>query len=130
MRVLDETRLLLPDVAGNRLFQSCENLESNARAGLVFMIPGCGLMLRVNGRVTVVPPGSPELNGLDAQVFDPDDRAKVLQALLLEVDEAYLHCARSVRFARLWDTEQIRQNAAKRSDSYWVRRWTEAGSPG
>ncbi|MCK6371851.1 MAG: pyridoxamine 5'-phosphate oxidase family protein [Gammaproteobacteria bacterium] len=126
VQVLDESRLLLPDMAGNRLFQSCENLETNAHAGLVFFVPGCGMTLRVNGRATVLPPGSAELEMLHAQVFDPDDRARALQGLLIEIEEAYLHCGRSLRFSRLWDTGQIRQNAATRSDSYWARRWTSA----
>lgn len=125
IRVLDETRLLLPDIAGNRLFQSCENIETNPRAGLVFLIPGCGMTVRVNGRVTVLGPDSAELAGLVPEVFDPDDKVRVLQALLLAIDEAYLHCARSVKFARLWDVEQIHGNAGQRSDAYWARRWTE-----
>lgn len=125
VQVLDEERLLIPDIAGNRLFQSYENIETNARAGLVFFIPGCGFTVRVNGRVSVVEPGSAGLAGLAPRVFDPDDKVKVLQALLLRVDEAYLHCARSVKFSRLWDPTQIRHNAEQRSDAYWVRRWNE-----
>lgn len=125
VQVLDDERLLIPDIAGNRLFQSYENIETNPRAGLVFFVPGCGFTVRVNGRVAVVEPGSPELAGLVPRVFDPDDKVKVLQALLLQVDEAYLHCARSVKFSRLWDTAQIATNAEQRADAYWVRRWNE-----
>jgi len=125
IKVLDDVRLLVPDIAGNKLFQSHENIETNPRAGLLFLIPGCGMTVRVNGRVKVLGPGSAELAGLAPEVFDPDEKARVLQALLLEVDEAYLHCARSVRFSHLWDVEQIRANAGERSDAYWARRWTE-----
>ena len=34
VKVLDDTHLLLPDVAGNRLFQSYENLDGNPHVGL------------------------------------------------------------------------------------------------
>src|SRR5215213_5818435 len=40
VKVLDETRLLIPDVAGNRLFQSYANLVDNPQVGLLFLIPG------------------------------------------------------------------------------------------
>ena len=36
VKVLDEKRLVLPDIAGNKLFQSYENIERNPNAGLVF----------------------------------------------------------------------------------------------
>ena len=36
----DERRLLLPDVAGNKLFQSYQNMDSNPRVALLFFIPG------------------------------------------------------------------------------------------
>jgi predicted pyridoxine 5'-phosphate oxidase superfamily flavin-nucleotide-binding protein len=125
IQVLDERTLLIPDIAGNKLFQSYENIESNPRAGLVFFVPGCGMTVRVNGRVTVLNGNSPRLAGLKPRVFDPDEGVRVLQALLLAVDEAYLHCARSVKFSRLWDDGQIRENGQRRSDAYWARRWTE-----
>ena len=49
IKVLDEKRLLVPDIAGNKLFQSYENVESNPRAALVFMIPGCDWFTFLSG---------------------------------------------------------------------------------
>ena len=40
VRVIDKRRLLLPDVAGNRLFQSYGNVDGNGHVGLLFFIPG------------------------------------------------------------------------------------------
>jgi predicted pyridoxine 5'-phosphate oxidase superfamily flavin-nucleotide-binding protein len=40
VRVLDDRHLLLPDVAGNKLFQSYDNMDSNPHVGLLFFIPG------------------------------------------------------------------------------------------
>ena len=51
VKVLSERRLFIPDIKGNRLFQSFGNFESNPKAGLVFFIPGKSKMVRVNGRV-------------------------------------------------------------------------------
>ena len=47
---------MMPDIGGNNLFR-VENYESNAKIGLVFMIPGMDTTVRVNGRVTVVERG-------------------------------------------------------------------------
>ena len=54
VKVLDETHLLIPDVAGNRLFQSYANVSRNPHVGLLFFIPGVDSTARVNGRVEVV----------------------------------------------------------------------------
>ena len=54
VKILDERRLLIPDIAGNKLFQSYLNMSDNPRVGLVFFIPGCPDVARVNGKVTIV----------------------------------------------------------------------------
>ena len=41
VKVLDEKRLLVPDIAGNKLFHSYDNVESNSKAGLIFMMVAC-----------------------------------------------------------------------------------------
>ena len=46
--------LLIPDIAGNKLFQSYLNMSDNPRVGMVFFIPGCPDVARVNGRVTIL----------------------------------------------------------------------------
>ena len=40
VRVLDDRHLLVPDVAGNKLFQSYQNMDENPYVGLLFFIPG------------------------------------------------------------------------------------------
>ena len=49
IKIVDERTLLIPDLGGNRLFQSYENFETNSKAGLIFMIPGMSVTVRVNG---------------------------------------------------------------------------------
>jgi len=51
VRVLDNQRLLIPDATGNRRLDSLQNILENPRVGLLFLIPGLGETLRVNGRV-------------------------------------------------------------------------------
>lgn len=112
-RVLDERTLLLPDIGGNRLFQSYENLESNPKAGFVFMIPGMEVTVRVNGRATVIEREEVEAAGADGAVHAPDDNAGLVQGMRLDIDEAYFHCPRSLTFGAVWSPELIETNAAR-----------------
>lgn len=109
-KVLDERHLLLPDVRGNKLFQSYENVDANPNVGLIFFIPGVEGTVRVNGCAEVVDAGELTKRGLALDVFDPDDNAALLQGLLVEVQEAYPHCPRALHFSRLWDEETIARN--------------------
>ncbi len=47
-------------------------------------------------------------------VYQPDEKAKNLQGLLIRVDEVYTHCPRSLKFGGLWDTEEIERNQKTR----------------
>ena len=125
VKVLDEKHLLVPDIAGNKLFQSYENVESNPHAGLVFLIPGCDWTVRVNGRVRVVDTSQPELDGIAPEVLWQDDNTKVLQGLMIEVSEAYAHCPRAFLFSKLWDAERIETTRAGKGNQYWFKRYRE-----
>jgi len=124
IKVLDDKTLLIPDISGNKLFNSYENIETNPKAALIFMIPGCGLTVRVNGRVHVIDKEEPGLDGIEAEVFTADDNTRLLQALRLEVDEAYPHCARAFAFSNLWDEAGIRRNLEVNSDRHWYQKWS------
>jgi hypothetical protein len=113
IKVLDDRTLLIPDVGGNRLFQSYQNFESNPHAGLLFMIPGMEVTARVNGRVRVVERSELETMGIAPEVLSPDANSGLVQGLVLAIEEAYLHCPRSFRFAGLWEPERIAANARR-----------------
>ena len=113
VKVLDERTLLIPDIGGNRLFQSYQNFESNPKAGLLFMIPGMDVTVRVNGRVRVVEGDALKARGLQSEVNNPDANAGLVQGLMLDIDEAYFHCPRSFQFAQLWDAETIAANRGR-----------------
>lgn len=125
VRVVDEKHLIVPDIAGNKLFQSYENLETNPKAGLLFLLPGCDWTVRVNGRVSRLDAEGGQLQGVAPEVFDPDDNTRLVQGILLEVDEAYAHCPRAFTFSKLWDTSRIEQAVAQQPNRYWFGRWKE-----
>jgi predicted pyridoxine 5'-phosphate oxidase superfamily flavin-nucleotide-binding protein len=112
VKILDERHLLIPDIAGNKLFQSYLNMLDNPRVGLVFFIPGCPDVARVNGTVTLLSAEEVKRLEVEASVHNPDDRTVVLQGILVEVEEAYGHCPRALNFGRVWDVERIQANGA------------------
>ena len=114
VRVLDERHLLFPDVAGNKLFQSYQNLDSNPHVGLLFLIPGVNDTVRVNGKVTIVEKGELDRQSVELSLYETDDNSKHLQGIIIEVEEAYGHCPRALKFSQLWNTDEITANQAAR----------------
>lgn len=96
MRVIDDGRLVIADATGNRRLDSLENILENPRVGLLFLIPGLGETLRVNGRAALTRDPA-LLAGLATGGRPP------ALALLVTVEQAYLHCAKCILRSRLWD---------------------------
>ena len=96
IKVLDEHRLAIPDLNGNNRLDSLRNIIERPAVGLLFVIPGRGDTLRVNGRAFVT---------TDPDVLDRfvDDIRRPVSAIGVEVQEAYLHCAKAFRRGGLWD---------------------------
>jgi PPOX class probable FMN-dependent enzyme len=97
--MLDEKRLAIPDLSGNNRLDSLQNLVGNPGIGLLFFVPGMDETLRVNGTATVTTAG----DVLDACALR-DVRPKV--AIVVDVEEVYLHCAKALRRAALWRSEE------------------------
>jgi len=112
VKVIDEKHLLFPDVAGNRLFQSYQNVDKNPYVGLIFFIPGVNDTVRVNGKVSIVSQEDLENRDVSVSLYETDDRSKHLQGMLVEVEEAYGHCPRALNFSHLWDAGEIEKNQA------------------
>ena len=110
--ILDERHLLLPDVKGNKLFQSYLNVEQNPHVGLLFMVPGSDRTVRVNGAATLLDDAAVRQHIAGLSLHNPDENAVLLQGLLIEVEEAYGHCPRSFTFADLWNVDTIAANRA------------------
>jgi PPOX class probable FMN-dependent enzyme len=98
VRVLDDHHLAIPDLSGNNRLDSLQNLVRSDGIGLLFLVPGMGETLRVNGRATV----TTDTAVLDACALD-DLRPRV--AVGVTVEEAYIHCAKALRRSGLWDPD-------------------------
>jgi PPOX class probable FMN-dependent enzyme len=109
VRILDDRHLLIPDVAGNKLFQSYLNMDDNPHVGLIFLIPGISEVVRVNGRVTIVSREALDRYRVERSMYNPDGDRAVQQGIVVEVEEAYTHCPRALNYSSLWDVEEIQR---------------------
>ncbi len=96
VRVLDPRRLLVPERPGNRLADSLRNILHNPRVGLLFLIPGIGDTLRVNGRASLV---------TDEELLAPSAVEGKVPGLgiVVDVDEVFTHCSKAFIRSQLWD---------------------------
>jgi PPOX class probable FMN-dependent enzyme len=109
VRILDDQHLLVPDVAGNKLFQSYLNMEQNPQVGLVFFIPGVTDVVRVNGWVSIVPREELDRQRVEESMSNPDGDRGVQQGIVVKVQEAYSHCPRALTYSDLWNVETIQR---------------------
>lgn len=95
VQVLDERTLLLPERRGNNRLDTLRNLIADPRCALLFLIPGKGETLRVNGRaeISVAP-------DLLARCAMQDKLPKCV--LRIHVENVYFQCARAILRSQLW----------------------------
>jgi PPOX class probable FMN-dependent enzyme len=94
----DERMVVLPDRLGNRRVDSLKNIVTNPHIGLLFMIPGVDETLRLNGRARITK--DPAL----LEKMPMQGRLPNL-AIVVEIDEVFTHCARSILRSQLWQPD-------------------------
>ena len=99
VHVLDDNRLAIPDRLGNNRLDGLRNVVENPHVGLIFFIPGREDTLRVNGRATISRDEA-LLERLAVQGKRPQT------ALVVEVEQTFMHCARAFKRAGLWQPER------------------------
>ena len=96
VRIVDEKTLAIPDRVGNNRIDSLRNIIVEPRLALLFVVPGVGETLRVNGRGRI----SNEAALLASFAVDGKLPRTVL---LVDVDAVYFHCSKALARSRLWD---------------------------
>ncbi len=99
VRVHDERTLMLPDRRGNNRVDSLRNIVRDPRVGLLFLIPGSGSTLRVNGTAQL----SIEPALLDSFKMDGKPPRTVA---IVHVETVYFQCARAIIRAHLWNPDK------------------------
>ena len=94
--IVDERTLRLPERRGNNRVDSLRNIVVDPRVALLFLIPGRGETLRVNGRARVLA-GPAVLAPFAVEGRPPTCVVEV------RVEAAYFQCARAIHRSRLWE---------------------------
>jgi PPOX class probable FMN-dependent enzyme len=96
VRVADEKTLLIPDRRGNNRIDSLRNLLHDPRISLMFLIPGCGETIRINGRAVI----STDPGLCKSFVFNDKTPRSVI---IVTVERVYYQCAKAIVRSKLWD---------------------------
>jgi len=99
VRIHDEKTLMMPDRHGNNRIDSLRNIVRDPRIALLFLIPGSGNTLRLNGRAFV----SVDFELLSS--FEMDGKAP-RSVIVITIEEVYFQCARAILRSDLWNPDK------------------------
>jgi PPOX class probable FMN-dependent enzyme len=99
VRIHDDTTLMMPDRRGNNRIDSLRNIVRDPRCAFLFLIPGSGTTMRVNGRAHL------SVDPALLESFAVEDKAP-RSVIVLEIDELYFQCARAIIRSELWNPER------------------------
>lgn len=96
VRVQDEKTILFPDRPGNNKIESLRNIVRDPRVSLLFLVPGCTSILRVNGTARI---------SVDDELLCSFSisGAPPKSVVTVHVEIAYMQCARALMRSRLWE---------------------------
>jgi PPOX class probable FMN-dependent enzyme len=103
VRILDDRTLAIPDRRGNNRIDGFRNIVRDPRVALLFLIPGVGETLRVNGRAAI---------SVDPQLtasFAVDGKAP-RTVLIVSIESIFFHCSKAVVRSHLWDNKIDRKS--------------------
>lgn len=98
VHIIDDATIAIPERPGNRRVDGYLNVLQRPRVGTVFLIPGRGDTLRINGCARII---------ADAPYFDAMTVAGKAPILALEIDieEVFFHCPKAFLRSDAWKPE-------------------------
>ena len=98
VRVVDDTTVMIPDRRGNNRVDSLRNIVRDPRVALLFLVPGIGITLRINGRAELL---------LDEDLrrsFAMGDKVPTC-VISVTVETIYQQCPKAIIRSKLWDPD-------------------------
>lgn len=96
IRIFNDKTLHLPDRRGNNRIDSLRNIVRDPRVALLFLIPGSGTTLRINGKAEISI-DSPLLASFAVDGKPPRS------VIVVQVETVYFQCARAIIRSDLWN---------------------------
>ena len=98
VKVVDETTIAIPERSGNRRADTFTNVLQNPSVALIAMVPGMDETMRINGTASLTT-DSDLLATMEVHGHVPEI------ALLVHVEEAFIHCGKALKRGGVWDPE-------------------------
>lgn len=115
VRVHDERTLLMPDRRGNNRVDSLRNIVRDPRVALLFMIPGSGTTLRVNGRAHLI-------DDADVRASFAIDGKSPRTVIVIAIDAIYFQCARAIVRSDLWNpARHVDEHSLPTAGDIWAQ---------
>lgn len=99
VRIHDEKTVMMPDRKGNNRVDSLRNIVRDPHVALLFLLPGSGNTLRINGRAHL----SIDPDLLDSFAIKGSAPRSVI---VIEADAVYFQCARAIVRSDLWNPDR------------------------
>lgn len=98
VHIADDKTLWLPDWRGNNRIDCLRNIVRDNRVSLMFMVPGCNNVVRINGTAYLT---------ADEQAREHFKRKNILPATVavITIDEMYFQCAKAIMRSKIWNGE-------------------------
>ena len=96
VHVIDDTTIAIPERPGNKRVDGYLNVLERPYVGTLFLIPGRGDTLRINGTARIL---------ADADYFDAMvvEGKRPIVALEIDVEEVFFHCAKAFLRSDTWN---------------------------
>jgi PPOX class probable FMN-dependent enzyme len=99
VRVVDRHTVMLPDRRGNNRLDTLRNIVRDPRIALLFLIPGEGRTLRINGRAVINT--DPAL----CDTFTMEGKAP-RSVIVVTAERVYFQCPKALVRSQLWDASR------------------------
>ncbi len=107
VEVLDDNTVAIPDRSGNNRLDSYINILSNPKVAIMFLIPGISEVLRIRGTAEI----SRDERLLTKMTVNAQEPKT---ALIIKVNEIYLHCAKAIARSDIWNPHKLEKNYSTR----------------
>ena len=96
VRIVDDRTLMLPDRRGNNRIDTLRNIVRDGRVALIFLVPGSGSTVRVNGRAEI---------SVDAALLESFEMQgkPPRSVIVIHIETVYFHCVKAFHRAKLWE---------------------------
>lgn len=98
VRVVDEKTVMIPDRLGNNRIDTLKNIVRDGRIALLFLVPGIGETMRINGRAKIS--ADPEL----CASFEVNGKAPA-SVIVATVESVYVQCSKALIRSKLWSPD-------------------------